>query len=367
MTNYIYQQDSWPNFAWNHESIQALLGKVRNMQGRLLGRMESLSLKLQNEAILETLSLDVLKSSEIAGEIKNPEQVRSSLACKLGLDTPDIAITDREVDGIVKIKLDATQHYSESLTKERLFSWHFAMFPYGTNGIYNITVGSWRDDPIGSIRIASGALEEGKVHYEAPASEKIESEMTTFIGWFNTEENLDPVIKSALAHLWFLSLHPFEDANGIMARSLSDMLLARGDESPKQFYSMSAQICLEQNEYYNILEKTQKSTLDVTDWLQWFLNCLSNSLVAANENLSRVLKKHQFWNAHATDILNKRQILLLNRLMSGFEGKLTSSVWAKVTKCSTDTALRDIQDLINKQILRKEPGGGRSTSYEINE
>lgn len=365
MKLYIYQQDNWPRFFWNNEEILAILGKVRNLQGRLMGKMESLGFELQNEALLGTLTLDVLKSSEIEGEILNPEQVRSSLARRLGMDVSGLIPSDRDVEGVVEMMLNATQHFNELLTKDRLFAWHSAMFPSGRSGMYKIIVGNWRNDSTGPMQVVSGALGKEKIHYQAPDAALLENEMNLFINWFNSEENLDPVIKSALAHLWFVTLHPFEDGNGRMARALTDMLLARADGSPQRFYSMSAQIRLERNEYYQILEKTQKGTLDVTEWLQWFLNCLLNALVASDETLAKVLFKHQFWNTHATDILNNRQIKLLNKLLDGFDGKFTSSKWAKIAKCSPDTALRDIQDLSNKQILRKEPGGGRSTSYEI--
>lgn len=366
MKLYIYQQDNWPRFFWNNEEILAILGKVRNLQGRLMGKMESLGFELQNEALLGTLTLDILKSSEIEGEILNPEQVRSSLARRLGMDVSGLIPSDRDVEGVVEMMLNATQHFNELLTKDRLFAWHSAMFPSGRSGMYKIIVGNWRDDSTGPMQVVSGALGKEKIHYQAPDAALLENEMNLFINWFNSEENLDPVIKSALAHLWFVTLHPFEDGNGRMARALTDMLLARADGSPQRFYSMSAQIRLERNEYYQILEKTQKGTLDVTEWLQWFLNCLLNALVASDETLAKVLFKHQFWNTHATDILNNRQIKLLNKLLDGFDGKFTSSKWAKIAKCSPDTALRDIQDLMNKQILRKEPGGGRSTNYEIN-
>lgn len=367
MKIYIYQQDNWPNFIWDSEALITLLGKVRNMQGKLTGKMESLGFQLKSEAILGTLTLDVLKSCEIEGEILNPEQVRSSLARRLGMDIPGLIPSDRNVDGVVEMMLDATQQFDQPLSKDRLFGWHLAMFPEGRSGNYIITAGNWRIDSTGPMQVVSGALGKEKIHFQAPDSDTIEEEMRLFLDWFNKSDQLDPVIKSALAHLWFVTIHPFEDGNGRMARALTDMLLARADGSPHRFYSMSAQIRAERNEYYLSLEKTQKGSLDVTKWLVWFMNCLLNALQATDNILSKGLFKHQFWNAHATDLLNNRQVVLLNKLLDGFDGKLTSSKWAKIAKCSADTALRDIQDLINKQILRKEQGGGRNTSYEINQ
>lgn len=367
MKVYIYQQNDWPQFTWDNEVLLVLLGKVRNMQGKLIGKMESLGFELRSDAVLETLTLDVLKSTEIEGEILNPEQVRSSIARCLGMDIYGLVSSDRNVDGVVEMMLDATQHFEKSLTTERLFDWHSALFPTGRSGMYKIIVGNWRNDSTGPMQVVSGAMGKEKVHYQAPDATKLENEMNAFIEWFNSEDKLDPVIKAGLAHLWFVTIHPFEDGNGRIARAITDMLLARADGSSQRFYSMSAQIRSERKEYYSILEKSQKGTLDVTAWLQWFLNCLMNALNATDQTLAKVLYKHQFWNKHAVIILNDRQKLLLNKLLSGLDGKLTSSKWAKIAKCSADTALRDIQDLINKQILRKKPAGGRSTNYELND
>ena len=365
MKIYVYQQDDWPNFIWNNEALFVLLGKVRNLQGKIIGKMESLGFELRSEAVLETLTLDVLKSTEIEGEILNPEQVRSSIARRLGMDISGLVFSDRDVDGVVDMMLDAIQHFEKSLTAERLFDWHAALFPTGRSGMYRIITGNWRDDSTDPMQVISGAMGKEKVHYQAPDATTIEKEMNVFIDWFNSEDRLDPVIKAGLAHLWFVTLHPFEDGNGRIARAITDMLLARSDGISQRFYSMSAQIRLERKEYYSILEKSQKGTLDVTDWLEWFLNCLMNALNASSQILAKVLHKHNFWNKHATIVLNDRQVLLLNKLLDGFKGKLTSSKWAKIAKCSADTALRDIQDLINKQILRKEAAGGRSTNYEL--
>jgi Fic family protein len=367
MDTYIYQNKNWPHFTWNYDDLSFTLGKVRNMQGKLVGKMESLGFNLREEAVLETMTLDILKSTEIEGEMLNPDQVRSSLARRLGIDISGLVASDRNVDGIVDLMLDATQHYKENLTSERLFGWHSALFPTGRSGIYRITVGNWRKDSTGPMQVVSGALGKEKVHFQAPDAAKLDNEMAAFIDWFNKEEKLDPVIKAGVAHLWFVTVHPFDDGNGRIARALADMLLARSDGSSQRFYSMSAQIRLERKGYYDILEQIQKGTLDITDWLKWFLNCLLNALNSTDTILSKVLYKAQFWNKYASTTLNERQKLLLNKLLDGFIGKLTSSKWAKIAKCSADTALRDIQDLINKGILHKESSGGRSTNYELND
>ena len=331
----------------------------------MIGKMESLGFDLRNEALLETLTLDVLKSNEIEGQILNPEQVRSSIARRLGMDISGLVFSDRNVDGVVDMMLDATQHFDRLLTKERLFDWHLALFPTGRSGMYKIIVGDWRNDSTGPMQVVSGAMGKEKVHYQAPNATELEKEIELFINWFNSVEKLDPVIKAGLAHLWFVTIHPFEDGNGRIARAITDMQLARSDGISQRFYSMSAQIRLERKEYYDVLEKSQKGTLDVTEWLEWFLNCLLNALKASEQILSRVLYKHKFWNENAKQVFNDRQVLLLNKLLDGFKGKLTSSKWAKIAKCSADTALRDIQDLMNKHILRKDTAGGRSTNYEL--
>ncbi len=365
MKNYIYQQNDWPNFVWNDEYLLNLIGRVRNLQGKLVGKMESLGFDLRNEAVLETLTLDVLKSTEIEGEILNPEQVRSSVARRLGMDISGLVSSDLKVDGVVDMMFDATQKFKKPLTKQRLFDWHFALFPTGRSGMYKIIAGNWRDDSTGPMQVVSGALGKEKVHFQAPEASVLESETKRFFDWFNKKDKIDPVIKAGIAHLWFVTLHPFEDGNGRIARALTDMLLARSDGIPQRFYSMSSQIRKERKEYYNKLEKTQKGNLDVTNWLDWFLNCLLNALGASNQILAKVIYKHRFWNKNATRIQNDRQKLLLNKLLEGFIGKLTTSKWAKIAKCSPDTALRDIQDLVNKKILRKTEEGGRSTNYEL--
>jgi len=364
MKTYIHQQTDWPHFSWNNEELLTTLGKVRNLQGKLTGRMESLGFDLRSDASLQILTLDVLKSSEIEGEILNPEQVRSSVARRLGMDIAGLVATDRNTDGIVDMMLDATQQYHEPLTIDRLFGWHSALFPTGRSVMYKITVGDWRKDET-PMQVVSGAMGKEKVHFEAPNAAVLDKEMDLFLDWFNSEVKLDPVLKAAVAHLWFITIHPFDDGNGRIARAITDMMLARADESSQRFYSMSAQIRLERKEYYDMLERTQKGSLDITNWLKWFLDCLLNALNATESKLEGVLFKSYFWKTHAKTNLNDRQILMLNKLLDGFDGKLTSSKWAKIAKCSADTALRDIQDLITKDVLKKEEGGGRSTSYEI--
>ena len=365
MKAYIYQQDDWPNFKWNSDEFVGLLSEARNLQGRLFGKMESLGFDLRNEAFLDTLTLDVLKSSEIEGEFLNPDQVRSSVARKLGMEIAGSVESDRDVDGVVEMMLDATQNCFKPLTKERLFDWHAALFPTGRSGMSKITVADWRKDTTGPMQVVSGAMGKEKVHFQAPDSSRVDNEMNLFLGWFNNNTENDLVLKAAIAHLWFVTIHPFDDGNGRIARALTDMLLAQSDKSTQRFYSMSAQIRLERKQYYEILEKTQKGNLDITEWIKWFLNCLINSLKSTDIVLNRVLYKAEFWRKHSNTIVNERQKKLLNKILDRFEGKLTSSKWAKIAKCSKDTAIRDINDLISKDILKKEKGGGRSTSYVL--
>lgn len=362
MSVYIHQKSDWPSFQWNSERVMPLLSAVRHKQGKLSGSMNALGFNLQGEAMLSTLTLDILKSNEIEGELLNKDQVRSSLARHLGMDIAGLVPADRNVDGIVEMMLDATQKYSEPLSEERLFTWHAAMFPTGQSGLYKITVGGWRKGP---MQVVSGAMGREKVHFEAPVAERVANEMQQFIAWFNNVKNIDPLLKAAIAHFWFVTIHPFDDGNGRMARAIADLQLARADEQAERYYSMSAQIQKERNAYYNILETTQKGNLDITEWLLWFLNCLDNALNATNETLAAVLKKSCFWDKYGTTELNTRQRLMLNKLLDGFEGKLTTSKWAKIAKCSHDTALRDINDLVEKNVLIKENAGGRSTSYII--
>lgn len=365
MRTFIHQSDNWPNFSWKLEEFINLLSEVRNLQGRIMGRMESLGFDLRNEATLETLTLDVLKSTEIEGEYLNPDQVRSSIARRLGLEIAGSVESDRNVDGVVEMMLDATQNCFKPLTAERLFDWHAALFPTGRSGINKITVANWRSDFTGPMQVVSGAMGKEKVHFQAPESSLVESEMSRFLDWFNKSSELDLVLKASVAHLWFVTIHPFDDGNGRITRALTDMLLAQSDRSSQRFYSMSAQIRLERKQYYEILEKTQKGNLDITDWIKWFLSCLLNALKSTDTILNRILFKADFWTRHAKAIMNERQKKLLNKILDGFEGKLTSSKWAKIAKCSKDTAIRDINDLINKNILKKEEAGGRSTNYEL--
>ena len=365
---YIHQLNNWPKFIWDDQPIMPLLGRVRNTQGRLIGRMESLGFPLRSEAILQTLTLDVLKSSEIEGEFLNPAQVRSSIARRLGMDIAGLILSDRNVDGVVEMMLNATQAFNKPLTKDRLFSWQASLFPTGRSGMQKILVGAWRDDRHGSMQVVSGPIGRQRVHYQAPDAKRLNTEMKSFIAWFNSSTGqgaeIDPVLKAAIAHLWFVTIHPFEDGNGRIARAITDMQLARADGSAQRFYSMSVQIRQERNAYYNVLEKTQKSMdMDITVWIEWFLSCLDRSLGTTEKTLSGVFKRARFWEIHPENSLNKRQIVMINKLFDGFQGKLTSSKWAKMTKCSQDTALRDILDLIDKKIFSKEDAGGRSTSY----
>lgn len=363
---YIHQLNSWPDFTWDEKALSKLLTEVRHKQGRLLGKMEGLGFSLKEEATLQTLTQDVLKSSEIEGEILNPDQVRSSIARRLGMAVAGLVPSDRNVDGVVEMMLDATQRYSVALSDDRLFGWHAALFPTGRSGMYKIVVGDWRnnskEDP---MQVVSGAMGREVVHYQAPDSEILAHEMGQFINWFNTEMDIDPVLKAGLAHLWFVTIHPFDDGNGRIARAITDMQLARADETAQRFYSMSAQIKAERNAYYAMLEKTQKGPLDVTEWLTWFLSCYGRALSNTDQTLATVMQKAKFWENPATTTINDRQRLMLNKLLDGFDGKLTSSKWAKIAKCSQDTAGRDIADLMERGILIKEAAGGRSTSYVL--
>lgn len=363
---YIHQRQDWPNFTWDHAKLLTQLGMVRHLQGKLMGKMFSLGFVLQQEAALETLTLDVLKSTEIEGEFLNPEQVRSSIARHLGMDISGLVPSDRHVDGVVEMMLDATQQNEKPLTAERLFGWHASLFPTGRSGMYKIVTGAWRNDLTGPMQVVSGGMGRERVHFQAPDADVLETEMNAFIAWFNREEAIDPVIKAAIAHFWFVTIHPFDDGNGRIARAIADMQLSRADGSTQRFYSMSAQILMERNGYYEILEQTQKGDLDITEWLLWFLDGMTGALRATDHALARVLTKAKFWEQHRAVVLNERQRLMLNQLFCGFKGKLNTSKWAKMAKCSADTALRDIQDLVQKGMLKKDAAGGRSTSYELN-
>jgi Fic family protein len=365
MARYIHELKEWPAFKWKHNDLILPLSEVRHKQGRLLGKLEGLGFRLREEAVLETLTQDVIKSSEIEGEKLPADQVRSSIAKRLGIEIAGEVMANRHVEGVVEMMLDATQNHDQSLTDERLFGWHAALFPTSRSGLHKIQVGGWRSDANGPMQVVSGALGKERVHYEAPGASLVESEMSKFLQWFNEPSKIDPVLKPAIAHLWFVTIHPFDDGNGRIARAIADMQLARADGSRQRFYSMSAQIQRDRNAYYEKLEKTQKGNLDITSWLVWFFECLDRAISLSEENLSGVIQKAKFWETHQAIALNERQRAILNKLMDVFEGKLTSSKWAKIAKCSPDTALRDIQDLIEKKILEKEEGGGRSTSYRI--
>ena len=362
---HIYQQPTWPDFTWQHDQLEPILGAVRHQQGRVLGHMEALGFSLQAEAWLQTLTLEALKSSEIEGEMLPIEQVRSSLARRLGIPVAGLVPAERRIEGVVEMLLDATQGFAHPVTAERLCDWQAALFPTGRNGLQRIQVGAWRTGAKGPMQVVSGAVGREQVHFEAPEAEKVAAEMTRFLTWFNTSAPLDAVLKAGVAHLWFVTIHPFEDGNGRVARALTELQLARADASAQRFYSLSAQMRLERSAYYAQLEAAQKGGLDITAWLEWFLGCLSRALRATEQTLAKVLAKARFWEQHAAFAFNARQQRLLNQLLDGFEGKLTSSQWALIAKCSQDTATRDIQALLDQGILVKEAAGGRSTSYRL--
>ncbi|WP_213769945.1 Fic family protein [Bradyrhizobium sp. dw_78] len=365
MADYIHQLPAWPNFIWDERRLAGQLAAVRHRQGRLIGRMQALGFALREEAVLQTLTQDVLKSSEIEGDVLDKEEVRSSIARRLGMESAGLPPADRHVEGVVEMMLDATQRFNDPLTEERLLSWHASLFPTGRSGMRRIIVGAWRDDRSGPMQVVSGAEGRERVHYEAPAAARLDTEMKSFLAWFNGEDDIDPVLKAALAHLQFVTIHPFDDGNGRIARAIADMLLARSEDSPQRFYSMSAQIRLERKAYYDMLESTQKRGLDITAWMEWFLGCLDRAFDGAEKTLAIVFRKAEFWNKHSAAPLNERQRDILNRLLDGFEGNLTSSKWATIEKCSPDTALRDIGDLVRRGLLAKNEGGGRSTSYSL--
>lgn len=368
---YIHQTNIWPKFIWDHNKITSLLISVRNRQGRLLGRMEALGFSLRNEAQLQMLTLEVIKSSEIEGELLDLDKVRSSIARGLGMDIAGLVPSDRNVDGVVEMMLDATQDFDKPLTQERLFDWHAGLFPTGRSGMRKIVVGAWRLDTEGPMQVVSGPVGQEKVHFEAPEAARLDGEMKTFLEWYGNMQDLDPVIKAGIAHLWFVTIHPFEDGNGRIARAIADMQLARADGSKERYYSMSAQILQERNAYYDILEATQRSIevtnegINITSWLEWFLGNLSHALDATEHTLANVFKKAKFWELQSAVSINERQRKMINQLFDGFKGKLTSSKWAMIAKCSQDTAHRDIIDLVEKGILVKDAAGGRSTSYSL--
>jgi Fic family protein len=362
---YIYNELDWPRFRWNRESLADRLAAVRHKQGRRVGRMEALGFQLRQEAVLETITKEVVKSSEIEGEELDAQQVRCSIGRRLGMDIGGLKHLHRNVEGIVEMTLDATRHYDQVLTTERLYAWHASLFSTRRSGMKPIRVGTWRDDSGGPMQVISGALGKERVHFEAPAAGRLDREVQTFLGWFNGSTETDWVVKAGLAHFWFVTIHPFDDGNGRVARAIADMALARSEESPQRFYGMSAQIRHERAAYYDILEQTQKGTTDITPWMNWFLGCLDRAIEGAQATLAPVLAKARFWERLADFPLNERQRLVLSRLLDGFEGKLTTSKWTKLAKCSQDTALRDIQALVKRSILFRSPEGGRSTNYEL--
>jgi Fic family protein len=367
MGQYIHNQADWPRFHWNREALAQRLVTVRHEQGRLMGRMGALGFKFRQEAVLQTLTEDVIKSSEIEGETLDAEQVRSSIARRLGMDIGGLKAVDWNVEGVVEMMLDATRHYDQPLTAERLFAWHASLFPTGRSGMSRIRVGAWRDDSRGPMQVVSGPVGREHVHFEAPAARRLDQEMESFLDWFNGRNVTDWVVKAGLAHLWFVTIHPFDDGNGRIARAIADMALARSEQSPQRFYSMSTQIREERAAYYDILERTQKAKMEITPWMEWFLVCLGRAIDGAQTTLASVLSKGRFWESISDFSLNARQRLILNRLLEGFEGKLTTSKWAKLAKCSQDTALRDIENLVRKGVLVKDAAGGRSTSYSLAE
>lgn len=363
---WVHEHQNWPNFTWDVGSLVSKLADIRHRQGRLLGRMEGLGFELKCEASLSTLTNDVVKSSAIEGENLNPEEVRSSIARRLGIDIAGLIPASRDVEGIVEMMLDATQQFSKPLTKDRLFDWHAALFPTGRSGTHKITVGGWRTIDAGPMQVVSGPIGKEKVHFEAPDADRLEKEMHAFLKWFGNNDDIDPVIKAGIAHLWFVTIHPFEDGNGRIARAIGDMALARADGTQDRFYSLSSQIEVERKHYYDQLEKQQRATPDITDWLSWFLDCLGRAISNAETTLGNVLFKAQLWDTINQKPVNDRQRLIINRMLEDdFEGFMNTSKYAKLAKCSNDTALRDIQELKERGTFIQNPGGGRSTSYRL--
>lgn len=362
---YIHQQPHWPAFHWNDSKVNELLSSVRFEQGHLLGRMASLGVSLRKDAVLQVLTQDALKTSEIEGEMLDITQVRSSFARQLGLTFDGMKPSSKDVDGLVSLLLDATSAFQAPLTKARLFEWHERLFPQAGTPFYRINVGSWRNESSGPMQVISGPIGREKVHFEAPAAKRLPAEMKKFIQWFNQVDGVDLVLKSAIAHFWFVTIHPFDDGNGRIARALADLLLARSEQSTQRFYSMSAQIQRERSTYYAVLESTQKGGLDITAWVVWYLQSLKLAIQASVTLLERVIAKAEFWKKHEGEAFNERQRKVLNRLFDGFNGHLTTTKWAKLTRCSQDTALRDINELVHRAILQKADSGGRSTHYGL--
>jgi len=363
---WIYKHQDWPNFTWDAQRLSSKLANLRHRQGRLLGRMEGLCFGLKREASLNTLTSDVVKSSWIEGETLNSDEVRSSIARRLGMDIAGLIPASRNVEGIVEMMLDATQLFSKPLTKKRLFDWHAALFPTGRSGMHSIIVGNWRDDSNGPMQVVSAPIGHEKLHFEAPSADKLKKEMAAFLLWFENKSDVDPVLRAGISHFWFVTIHPFEDGNGRIGRAIADMALARADNVSDRFYSLSTQFALERKDYYNQLEKQQHGTPEITDWLEWFLGCLDRAISNAEESLGKVLFKAKLWDKVNQHPVNDRQRLIVNRMLEdNFVGHMNTSKYAKLAKCSTDTALRDIQDLMSREIFIQNPGGGRSTSYRL--
>lgn len=369
---YIHERTGWPAFKWDSEVVSGPLAAVRHKQGKHLGRMESLGFELRAEASLTGLTEEVVKSSAIEGQHLNPKEVRSSIAGKLGLDVAGLPTPGRAVDGVVEMMLDATQHFDAPLTSERLFGWHAALFPTGRSGMRKITVGGWRKDEDGPMQVLSGPMGKERVHFQAPDAGLVGAEMKQFLSWFdappsNAAATIDPVLKAAVAHIWFVTIHPFDDGNGRIARAIADMALCRADDTKERFYSMSSGIEALRNEYYLQLESAQRGSLDITAWLVWFLHCLDVAVSDADKSLGSVLHKARLWQRINQAPVNERQRRVINRMLNDFQGHLTTSKYAKLAKCSTDTALRDIRELLERGIIIKNAGGGRSTSYRLAE
>lgn len=362
---YIWQDTDWPKWQFDLASLASRMAEVSRAQGLLMGRLADVGIALRDQASLAALTQDVVKTSEIEGEQLNVQSVRSSIARRLGVDIGGLTPVDRKVEGVVAMVLDATSKSRVALSKDRLCGWHAALFPTGYSGLARISVGRWRDDATGPMQVVSGAVGRQRVHFQAPPADRLTSEMTRFLAWANSESNEPPLIKAGLAHLWFVTLHPFGDGNGRIGRAVGDLFLARADGSRQRFYSLSAQIQHERNAYYDILERTQRRSLDVTEWFAWFLQTLHRAVGGAQHTVDVVLAKNRFWQRWVGTALNERQVKLVNRLLDGFEGKLTSSKWAAIAGCSVDTALRDITELVAHGVLRKSDAGGRSTSYEL--
>jgi Fic family protein len=362
MAKYIYEHKNWTHFTWQDKAINSVFGEVRQMQGKIIGQMNALGFSDKEEATLTALTIEVVKSSEIEGELLNFEQVRSSIARRLGINAGGLVPSSRHIEGIVEMMLDATQRHTLPLTEKRLFGWHAALFPTGFSGPYKIETGKYRT---GEMQIVSGAMGKEKLHYEAVKAELVKTEMQKFLDWFNNDYTLDNVLKAAIAHFWFIIIHPFDDGNGRIGRAICDMLLARAENNGERFYSMSSQILIERKQYYKVLQKVQHSSGDITEWLDWFFHCLKNAMLASENTTQKIVNKAEFWKTHVLTPINERQRVVINKLFDGLEGKLQTSKWAKITKTSNDTALRDIKDLINKGVLKATHEGGRNVNYEL--